>query len=178
MEELRVKLDKKEYLKNWRLNNKEKILEYQKKWKSDNIDYFKKYSIENKEKINLRTTEWNLNNKYKINEQNKNRRNNELIYKLTCYYRNRIKSAIIVNRWKKNNRHKELLGCDYKTIRMHFESKFTKGMNWENHGLWHIDHIIPCFTAKTENELINLFHYTNLQPLWAKDNIIKGKNIM
>ena len=47
-------------------------------------------------------------------------------------------------------------------------------MNWENRGLWHIDHIIPLATAKTEDEIIRLNHYTNLQPLWAIDNLKKG----
>ena len=48
-------------------------------------------------------------------------------------------------------------------------------MTWNNRSEWHIDHIIPLSSAKTEEELYKLFHYTNLQPLWAKDNLIKGK---
>jgi len=46
-------------------------------------------------------------------------------------------------------------------------------MNWHNKGKWHIDHIIPLKAAKTEFEVIALNHYTNLQPLWAKDNLTK-----
>jgi hypothetical protein len=51
-------------------------------------------------------------------------------------------------------------------------------MNWSNRKEWHIDHIIPLSSAKTEEELLKLFHYTNLQPLWANDNIKKSNKIL
>jgi hypothetical protein len=47
-------------------------------------------------------------------------------------------------------------------------------MTWSNMGEWHIDHIKPLATAKTEKDVYELNHYTNLQPLWAKDNLSKG----
>jgi hypothetical protein len=51
-------------------------------------------------------------------------------------------------------------------------------MNWSNRNLWHIDHIIPLASAKTEEEMIKLCHYTNLQPLWAIENMSKGSKII
>jgi len=57
------------------------------------------------------------------------------------------------------------------------ESKFTDNMTWENHGKWHIDHIVPISSAITMAELEKLFHYSNLQPLWAKDNLAKSDKI-
>ena len=51
-------------------------------------------------------------------------------------------------------------------------------MSWENRNEWHVDHIIPLCSAKTQEELYNLCHYTNLQPLWVKDNLTKGSKIM
>jgi len=57
------------------------------------------------------------------------------------------------------------------------EAKFVDGMNWDNIGEWHIDHIIPLSSAETEQEIIKLCHYTNLQPLWAFDNISKGNRL-
>ena len=48
-------------------------------------------------------------------------------------------------------------------------------MSWENQGKWHLDHIIPISSAKTEEDVIRLNHYTNFQPLWAEDNFKKGK---
>lgn len=47
-------------------------------------------------------------------------------------------------------------------------------MNWENYGEWHLDHIIPISYAKTIEDIYKLNHYTNLQPLWASENLSKG----
>ena len=73
----------------------------------------------------------------------------------------------------------ELLGCTIEEHQEYLESKFTEGMTWENHGLkgWHIDHILPLNeggATLTEEEKIKRIHYTNTQPLWAKDNYSKG----
>lgn len=65
------------------------------------------------------------------------------------------------------------LGCGYEILVKHIESQFVKGMDWNNKFLWHIDHIVPLRYAKTEEELIQLCHYTNIQPLWANDNLKK-----
>ena len=56
---------------------------------------------------------------------------------------------------------------------------FDERMSWENHGAktWHIDHIIPLASAKTEEEVFLLCHYTNLQPLWWSDNLSKGSKL-
>lgn len=66
----------------------------------------------------------------------------------------------------------ELLGADYSTVMTHLESQFADGMTWKNHGIhgWHVDHIKPLASARNKEELVELFHYTNLQPLWAEDN--------
>jgi hypothetical protein len=55
---------------------------------------------------------------------------------------------------------------------------FTEKMNWDNYGKWHVDHIIPLSSANTEEEIYKLCHYTNLQPLWAEDNIKKSNKII
>ena len=70
----------------------------------------------------------------------------------------------------------ELTGCSKDELFKYLESKFIEDMTWDNYGKWHIDHIRPCASFNLENseEQIECFHYTNLQPLWAKDNISKG----
>lgn len=70
----------------------------------------------------------------------------------------------------------ESLGIDIPSFKLYLESLFLTGMSWDNYGLhgWHIDHIIPLSSAKTKEEFDLLSHYTNLQPLWAKDNFQKG----
>lgn len=71
-----------------------------------------------------------------------------------------------------------MLGCSYEELITHLESKFIIGMNWRNYGEWHIDHIIPISSGKTIEEIESLSKYTNLQPLWAEDNIRKGASII
>jgi hypothetical protein len=72
----------------------------------------------------------------------------------------------------------ELLGCTISDLFKYLESKFLTGMTWENHGLhgWHIDHILPCafFNLTNADEQKKCFHYTNLQPLWAENNLHKN----
>ena len=68
------------------------------------------------------------------------------------------------------------LGCDVEKYKCYIEDNFKEGMTWENHGEWHIDHIKPCcsYNLEDEEEQKTCFNYTNLQPLWAIDNLVKG----
>jgi len=70
----------------------------------------------------------------------------------------------------------ELVGCTPSDLRLHLERQFLPGMTWSNHGQWHIDHIIPCaqFDLTSSAARKRCFHFSNLQPLWASENIRKG----
>ena len=164
---------RREYNKQHRLNNKEKAKEYNKKYRLNTKEYNKQYRLKNKEKLK----EYRLNNRDKLNEYYKNRRNEYPLFKMSCNLRCRTRLAFKSKSWHKGGSTEKLLGIDYKRCIQHLERQFAKGMNWENQGEWHIDHIIPLASAKTEEELIKLCHYTNLQPLWASDNISKGATI-
>jgi hypothetical protein len=85
----------------------------------------------------------------------------------------------MTKKWVKKNNTFDIVGCSPIFLKEHIEKKFTEGMSWSNRGLfgWHIDHIIPLSSAKTEEEIYKLCHYTNLQPLWVKDNLKKGKTL-
>ncbi len=75
----------------------------------------------------------------------------------------------------------KLLGVpSLKFLWQHLERQFQSGMTKENYGKWHVDHIIPCasFDFSDPEQQKKCFHYTNLQPLWASDNIRKGKKII
>ena len=78
----------------------------------------------------------------------------------------------------KENKTLELIGCSPQELRNHIEKYFRKGMSWENYGIdtWHIDHIRPLSLAKSWDDIVRLklMHYTNLRPLWAKENLQKS----
>ena len=88
--------------------------------------------------------------------------------------RSRVGSYCKAIRANKTTRTKEMLGIDSSGFKLHIESKFQEGMTWENYGQWHVDHIKPISLARNEQEIVELNHYTNLQPLWASDNIKKS----
>ena len=93
---------------------------------------------------------------------------------MKCNLRTRTSQVFKNKGYSKNTKTQEMLGVDWEIARKHIERQFTKGMNWSNQGDWHIDHIIPLSSANTEERLKKLCHYTNLQPLWAVDNLIKS----
>ena len=70
----------------------------------------------------------------------------------------------------------KLFGCSGRELKAHIQNQFAKGMNWQNYGTWHVDHIKPVkkFDLRIEKERQKCFHYSNLQPLWAKENMRKG----
>jgi hypothetical protein len=96
------------------------------------------------------------------------------LFKLTHNLRNLIRNSIKNQGYKKTTKTAAILGCDYEFFHLYMELQFKPGMSWENHGEWHIDHKKPISWAKTKEEVIKLNHYTNLQPLWAVENIQKG----
>lgn len=79
--------------------------------------------------------------------------------------------------YTKRSKTHEILGCDWEFFKLHIERQFLKGMTWENKGDWHIDHIQPMASAKTEADVLALSHYTNLRPLWAADNFAKSDEV-
>jgi hypothetical protein len=117
-------------------------------------------------------------NKKNINEKRRLKTNNNPLLKLKENLRSRTRIAFKRKGWRKESKNEEMLGASIKLAKAHIERQFTKGMNWSNQGEWHIDHIIPLASANTEEEIIKLCHYTNLQPLWAKDNLEKSDKII
>lgn len=142
-------------------------LEYRKNNKSKFIVYRKRTYIKNKAKENERSK--NITNK---------RRTQDSLFKLRMNLSSLIRASIKRSGYKKNSRTHEILGCDYEVFKLYIEKQFKKGMNWDNYGEWHLDHIYPVSLAKDEQHLIELNHYTNFQPLWAKDNLSKSNKII
>lgn len=98
------------------------------------------------------------------------------LFKLKKNVRNRIWSYTKYNGKSKTTF--EIVGLTAEELKIYLENQFIDGMNWENYGTWHIDHIIPLDSAVNEKELYNLCYYTNLQPMWGNENIRKGSKIL
>lgn len=91
--------------------------------------------------------------------------------------RNRFRKLINKSNKKKNII--TLIGCSIEEFNSHIEINFLSGMSWKNKGSWHFDHIIPCsyFDLTNLEEQEKCFHYTNFQPLWSTDNLIKHASL-
>jgi len=151
------------------LANSEKLkelanLNYQKN-KEEKILAAKAYYQKNKERVSRRKTEWA-----------KAKRAESLHFRLQATLRARLYEAI-KNKQKRGSAIKDL-GCSILELQTHLESQFQPGMTWENWTKdgWHIDHIRPLssFDLTDPEQLRQACHYTNLQPLWAADNLSKG----
>ena len=133
----------------------------------------------NRDRVRATQRKWNAENRTKINmkkrELDQQRRRQDPIYRLTRNLRSRLWHALSSATYK-TDRTMNLVGCSITELKRHLESKFQTGMRWENYGLWHVDHIKPCvsFDLTIEKNQRECFHYTNLQPLWAADNLSKG----
>jgi hypothetical protein len=161
------RLRKKEYDKQYNKTNREKKLEQLKKYRLNNSEKIKKSKIDNKEKYRKTLNEWAR--KYAAN-----RIITDPIFKLKRTIRNRLRSFLKTKNLEKTKQFVDYIGCTVGELKQHLESKFKDGMTWENHGKWHLDHIIPLSSASTEEDIYMLNHYTNLQPLWAEENLKKG----
>jgi hypothetical protein len=181
--------------KRYRETNKEKEILRHKKYRIENIDKIKERSVifyqKNKLKISKYRKDYNLLNKDKVSLQfkiagekwrnkNKNyvakRRETDYMYKIRVNLTSRINRFFKYSKMTKNCKTMDILGISIEGFKEHLKSKFTEKMNFDNYGMrgWHIDHIIPLSSASTEEEIIKLCHYTNLQPLWWDENIKKG----
>lgn len=136
----------------------------------------KKYYEDNKEKEKKLQKLYRDTRKEKLLEKQKEKYQSDPLYKMKVNVRRRINKFL-----KKNNEKSfEIIGCTPEQLKTHIENQFYDGMSWENYGKygWHIDHRIPLSIGKTYEEIRNLCHYTNLQPLWAEDNLKKSNKIL
>ena len=168
--------------KRWNKENPEKVKEYQKKYYQENKESFKekakKWKEANPEREKENSKKWKEENKEIIKEYQKERRKNNPMVRFIQNLRARTSRIYKQKDFRKNNKTIELLGCSPEELRNYLRSLYQPGMTEDNYGEWHIDHIIPLSSAKSKEELDELAHYTNLQPLWAEDNLRKGDSIL
>jgi actin-related protein len=177
----------KKYNKKYYKENKEKIQDYKEKNKEKIAEKAKEYYQKNKERITKLNKKYYKENKEKFLKYSKkyikDRTKTDFKFKIRYNLRNRVYQTL-----KGKNKSLQtmfLIGCDIDYLMYHIQCQFKDGMTWDNHGTgvngkemkeWHIDHIIPCssFDLSKPEEQQKCFHYTNLQPLWAKENWAKG----
>ena len=114
---------------------------------------------------------------YDVKRKRKKERENELTGFIQIM-RQCIRHSFKRKGYTKKSRSYIILGEEWDFVKSYIENLFQDGMTWDNHGEWHIDHIIPISSGTTEDEVVRLCHYTNLQPLWAKDNRLKSNKIL
>lgn len=188
-----------EYKKQYRENNKKNLADkqklYYKEHRSQVAKYKSQYYKDNKNKILENRKEYCknhneaivvYNNKYrKVNratatKHHKIRLATDINYKLAHYIRKRLRAAV-KHKQKVGSTIKDL-GCSIEELKLHIEKQFQPYMDWENWKLvegWHIDHIIPLshFDLTNREQFLKACHYTNLQPLWAEDNLKKSNKL-
>lgn len=163
----KIKERSKKYHIEYYKEKRDKIIEYQKEYRDKNIDAKKEYEREYRSK-----------NKDKRSIYNKNRKEIDYLYKFTLNIRNIIYTSFRNNGYSKSSKTQDIIGCSFEEFKNYIESKFEDWMEWGNKGLyngdfkygWDIDHIMPLSSATTEEDIIRLNHYTNLQPLCSKIN--------
>ena len=141
--------------------NKEKIKERGRKWRSEQQNYYK---------------QWKLNNLEHVKDYAKTYKKTPL-QKLKANIRTRI--AQHISGFSKSKSTLDILGLEsFEQLQKHIEIKFTTGMTWENYGFgegkWVVDHIVPLALAKEEQDVYKLNRFTNLQPMWWRENMEKG----
>ena len=184
--------------KAYRDANKEKTKKYNAQYREDNKNKAKQYSAKyylkhqdryiqearvryrkNRYILLEKAKQYYIDNKENIYEKKKvytmNRLKNDSLFKLKMNIRTLIKYGFNKKGIKKILKSELILGCSFQEFRDYLEKQFDDKMNWDNQGsYWHLDHIKPVSLAATEQELIELNHYTNFQPLFWKENLSKS----
>lgn len=149
--------------KRWRECNRDRHIQSVRRWRERNPEKTKEY-----EKRRASRAEWY-----------RKKRRDDLNYRVACSLRTRLNAAVkaqLKGSCIKKGSAVENLGCSMSEFLEHLESLFQGGMSWENYGEWHIDHKRPLsvFNLDDEEQVKIACHYSNLQPLWAGDNLSKG----
>lgn len=137
------------------------------------------YYIDNAIKIRKKHKKYKNENKEKINKYHREKKRKDSQFKIICNLRTRLNGILKSKNINKTfQSHIKFLGCSAKQLKEYLENQFKENMSWNNHGLygWHIDHIKPLssFDLTIEEQVKQACHYTNLQPLWAEENLSKG----
>lgn len=166
--ERRKKIDKEQLRKSYAL--------YRKRHGDKLKEIGRLYRIKNKEKISIKKKKYAEENKEIINRYQRQYRKKYYNNKPhLAIWRSILKRTLKFFKTKKHDKSINILGYTPQQLKQRIEFQFKEGMSWSNYGKWHIDHKKPVslFDAETPVHIVNAL--SNLQPLWAKDNLSKGK---
>ena len=151
------------YSAEYRLANPEKVKETIRTW-----------CVSNQESCRKASREWYHRNTDRVRSYEQNRRASDINYRIAYNLRRRLQKLVT----RKTGSAVRDLGCSIEEFHEYIEAQFQSGMTWENWGQngWHLDHIKPlsAFDLTDREQVLEVCHYTNLQPLWAKENLRKG----
>lgn len=174
--------EKREYHKKWREKNRERINARAREKYKENPQAFKerkaRYVASHSEQVKEAQHKYKIENRQKCTDYERNKRHNDPKYRFRCNIRNLVRLYTKGKGYKGDKTVYEILGCDFDSFLEYIQALFKDGMTLENYGEWNIDHITPISSAKTDDDLEKLNHYTNLQPMWASENYKKGKKIL
>lgn len=194
----RNKEKKKEQDRKYREKNKEKIKAYHKEWRDQNREHlnekqrerykenpqvFKerkdRYVASHREQVDESNRRYREENKQKRTDYERNKRHDDPVYRFRSSVVCLIRGYCRKRNYAGNKGTWEMVGCDFESFLTRIQSQFEDGMTLENYGhgegKWNIDHIIPISTAKTDEDIERLNHYSNLRPMWSLENYKKSK---
>ena len=171
------------WMRQWRLKNPEKARLIDKKSKDKNKEKYKETN-----KISWRkwsrahpnySKEYRETNRVSLAQKRQTHIKTNIQFHLACRLRTRLSNAI--RKQVKSGSAVRDLGCTISELKLYLEEQFQNGMSWDNWGMdgWHIDHKIPLvsFDLTIREQLLQAVHYTNLQPMWAVENMQKGSKL-
>lgn len=171
-----------------RAANRERINTRQAAYYSANREKFKAYYAAcyaaNPEKVKAQNAAYRAANREKVNASkaaySTNRYRTDPNFRITLLIRSHLR-RIVKSGGVKDATSLSYVGCTVAQLRKHLERQFTPGMTWQNHGEWHIDHITPLAAfdfAAFPAQIKQAEHYTNLRPMWARDNLSKSDALL
>lgn len=188
-----------EYKKDWYERNREEVAAKAKVRRDENAETIKaakkkyydatreervrksrQYHLDNKDTRLEKMKRYREENRESINTYFRERRKRDPMFKMGAYLRNMLRRILKASGTVKQGSSSDIVGYGAVELKTHIESLFTEGMGWENYGEWHIDHKIPVSLMTMfgidDPAIINAL--SNLQPMWALDNLVKGNRFV
>jgi len=167
---------RKKTLKAWRQKNRDKLVAYQKEWRlahpEDSLAHKRTYTANHLQSVRRANRDYL---RYKLST--------DLEFRILRNCRSRVAYAVRSQFSSKSAKTMELIDCTITDLKLRLEALFQEGMSWGNYGFgagkWNIDHVRPCssFDMSDPEMQRQCFHYSNLQPLWHKDNLAKSDRL-